>query len=211
VSRWIVPTTEISAGTRERILSAAWRRVRRGGVAAVTVTDVATDAGVSRQLVYFHYRNRAGLLVAMARHHDRTSGFDRRVQAATALPPAEAFEALVRAWLDYLRDVLPVARALEAAAITGDVGGEAWRDRMTALRETLRHALVRLADAGRLREPWTADDAADWAWSRVHPATWAHLVEERGWTAAAFADRTLASLTAELVAAQAAAQASPLA
>ena len=41
----------------------------------VTVAEIAAATGVSRQLVYLHFYNRAGLLVAMARHHDGPSGF----------------------------------------------------------------------------------------------------------------------------------------
>ena len=78
----VVTTTELSAETRARILDAAWQRVRASGPGGVSVKAVAAAAGVSRQLVYFHFRNRAGLLLAMTRHHDRASGFAGRVAAA---------------------------------------------------------------------------------------------------------------------------------
>jgi AcrR family transcriptional regulator len=195
-----VSTTELSAETRARILSAAWSRVRDEGVAAVTVKDVAADADVSRQLVYFHYRNRAGLLTAMARHHDRTSGFDRRLSASRELPPAEAFEAVVRAWLDYLPELLPVARALEAAAITGDAGGDAWRDRMDSLKTVFRQAVERLAAAGRLQTGWTVPEASEWTWAQVHPGAYAHLVNDCGWSPERFGDRAVEALVTSLVA-----------
>src|SRR3954469_25549438 len=54
-------TTELSADTRGQILDAAWHRVHEHGASAISVKDIAGDAGVSRQLVYFHYGNRAGL------------------------------------------------------------------------------------------------------------------------------------------------------
>src|SRR5215218_9786612 len=195
----VMTTTQISSDTRTRILSAAWSRVRVGGVAAVTVKDVAADAGVSRQLVYFHYRNRAGLLTAMVREHDRTSGFDRTLAEAGALPPVEGFEAVLRAWLRFLPELLPVARALEAAAITGDVGGEAWRDRMDSLKGVCRQAVERLSDAGRLRPGWTVDEAAEWTWAQVHPGTYAHLVDDCDWPTARFTDRTVDALVTALV------------
>src|SRR5262245_19637847 len=121
----------MSAATRARVLDAAWERVRQHGPAAVSVKDIAAAAGVSRQLVYFHYGNRAGLLTAMARHHDEA--FGREVVEAFRLPGIAALEALLRAWCAYLPDILPVARALEAALVTGDEGGTAWRDRMGEL------------------------------------------------------------------------------
>ena len=193
-------TTELSADTRAKILDAAWRRVREHGTGAVSVKAIAAEAGVSRQLVYFHYRNRAGLLLAMARHHDKASDFPRRVVAARALPPVAALEALLRAWCAYLPEMLPGARALEAALITGDEGGEVWVDRMTDLHAVFERAVERVADEGRLAPGWTVGTAADWAWGRVQPAAWDHLVLRRGWTAEAYTERTVTTLLAELVA-----------
>jgi AcrR family transcriptional regulator len=195
-----VSTTELSADTRARILGTAWRLVRDSGAGAVTVKEVAAAAGVSRQLVYFHYQNRAGLLLAMARHQDRSSGFLRRVAETRTLDPVPGFEALLRAWCAYLAEILPVARALEAAYVTGDEGGDAWRDRMTELREAFRLALERIADEGRLADGWTEPTAADWAWARVLPGGWAALVGMRGWDPREYTERTVASLLAELVA-----------
>ncbi len=135
--------------TRARILDTAWGLVRERGIGAVTVADIAAATGVSRQLLYVHFENRAGLLVAMARRHDVRSGFAGRAAEAGSLPPVEALERLLRLWFAYLPEILPVARALEAAAINGDEGGVAWRDRMGDLRELFAAAV----DAGRPRRP----------------------------------------------------------
>jgi AcrR family transcriptional regulator len=193
-------TTEISAGTRERILEAAWERVRNQGAAAVDVKAIAAAAGVSRQLVYFHFENRAGLLTAMARHHDDASGFRRRIAASRSLEPVEGLETLVREWSRYVRELMPVARALEAASVTGDEGGTAWRDRMADLREAFRLAVERVDAEGKLATGWTVQKAADWACARVQPANYAQLVEERGWRPREFAERTVTSVVNELVA-----------
>ena len=192
-------TTELSAGTRNRILEAAWERVRDHGAGAVDVKAIAADAGVSRQLVYFHFENRAGLLTAMARHHDHASGFRRRVAASRSLPPVDGLETLLRDWCEYVRELMPVARALEAAAVTGDEGGSAWRDRMADLREAFRLALERVEEEGQLASDWTVGTAADWACTRVLPANYAHLVDELGWRPRDFTERTTASVLAELV------------
>ena len=73
--------------TRARILDTAWGLVRERGVGAVTVADIAAATGVSRQLLYVYFENRAGLLVAMARRHDVRSGFAGRAAEAGSLPP----------------------------------------------------------------------------------------------------------------------------
>ena len=177
--------------TPTRILEAAWELVTERESVDVTVAEIATAAGVSRQLVYFHFDNRAGLLTAMARHRDEASGFVDAVAASRAMPPVEGLEHLLRAWCEYLPTIASVARALE---MTGDDGSSAWRQRMGELRAALRIAIERVGPA----PGWTVDEAADWAWSRIQPTTWQHLVGERGWTAEQYSERTVRSLLAEL-------------
>jgi AcrR family transcriptional regulator len=84
--------------TRARILDTAWGLVQERGIGAVTVADIAAATGVSRQLLYVHFENRAGLLVAMARRHDVRSGFAGRAAEAGSLPPVAALERLLRLW-----------------------------------------------------------------------------------------------------------------
>ena len=47
---------------------------------------------------------------------------------------------------------------------------------------------------------WIAETAADWAWARVQPGSWAGLVGMRGWAPGPYTERTVGSLLAELVA-----------
>jgi AcrR family transcriptional regulator len=185
--------------TRARILDAAWTLVRERGVEAVTLADIAAATGVSRQLLYVHFENRAGLLVAMARRHDVRSGFAARAAETRSLPPVAALEQLLRRWFAYVPEILPVARALEAAAINGDEGGAAWRDRMGDLRELFAAAVDRLRAEGRLAEGWTVPAAADWVWARAHPATFDHLVGDRGWPPGDYVERAVRSILAEVV------------
>jgi AcrR family transcriptional regulator len=194
----VAMSTELSADTRARILETAWELARERGT-AVAVKDVAAAAGVSRQLVYFHYKNRAGLLLAMTRHQDRRSGFVGRVVATRELPAADSLEALLREWLAYVPEILPVVRALEAAWTTGDEGAGAWRDRMDDLWRAFRIPLERIAADGLLADGWTVETATDWIWARVHPANYEYVVEIRGWTRKRFTERTTHALLGELL------------
>jgi hypothetical protein len=92
-----------------------------------------------------------------------------------------------------------VARALEAAAINGDEGGVAWRDRMGDLRELFAAAVARVEGDGRLAEGWTVPAATDWVWARAQPAAFAHLVADRGWPAGDYTDRVVPSILSEVV------------
>src|SRR5262245_34038178 len=175
--------TTTRGDTRARILDTAWRLVQERGIGAVTLADIAAATGVSRQLLYVHFENRAGLLVAMVRRHDVRSGFAGRVAEAGSLPPVEAVERLLRLWFAYVPEILPVARALEAAATIGDEGGVAWRDRMGGLWEVVAAAVDRVERDGRLADGWSAATATDWVWARAQPATYQHLVVDRAWPA----------------------------
>jgi AcrR family transcriptional regulator len=185
--------------TRTRILEAAWGVVRRDGTAEVTIAAIANASGVSRQLIYFHFGNRAGLLTAMARHRDETSALPAEAAASRRMDPVPGLERLLRAWFAHVPDILPVARALEAALITGDEGGTAWRDRLAELHEALRIAFDRLDRHGQLAEGWTVEDATDWTWATVQPGMWDYLVGERGWKPADYVDDTIDLIVGRLV------------
>jgi AcrR family transcriptional regulator len=185
-------------GTRERILSAAWQIARQRGSVDFTLAEVAVLAGLSRQALYLHFANRAGLLVEMTRRIDQQSGFVSRIAATRRMPAVQGFRRVLRLWFEHLNEILVVARALEAAAITGDEGSSAYHDRMQAWRETLRISVTALAEAHVLRREWSVDDATDWVWMRTQPANYEYLVRQRSWPAKTMADRTIRSVLAEL-------------
>ena len=131
----------------------------------------------------------------MARDHDRRSGFAARRRRARAAAGRGAGAALLREWLAYIPEILPVARALEAAAIAGEAGGDAWRNHMDDLHDQLGAAVARVD----LAPGWTVDTATDWAWARVQPGLFEQLVTERGWRAEEYADRVTRSVPSEIV------------
>ena len=186
------------ADTRDRLLDAAWLEATERGVESLTLGRVAGRAGVSRQAVYLHFGNRSTLLVEMARRIDRSSGFRSRLADARKRPPRAAFRRTLAAWFAYLPTILPVHRALEAAALVGGDGAEAYLDRMRDWRDGLRIDVARLAEAGLLAQRWEVDTATDWVWAAVHPTTFHHLVDERGWSPDRVASTTVGALEREL-------------
>lgn len=54
-----------AAGTRERILEAGVRCVRRWGLRRVSMNDVAHEAGLARRTVYAHFPDREALVLAV--------------------------------------------------------------------------------------------------------------------------------------------------
>ena len=156
--------------TRERLLDAAWELATEKGLPALTLAEVGARAGVSRQAVYLHFRNRASLLVEMTRRVDQTSGFVERFAAARRLPPREAFRAVLSEWFAYVPVILPVLRALEAAATTGDDGGDAYLERMADWRRALGLVVIALDRDRALAPGWDVETATDWIWAQAHPA-----------------------------------------
>ena len=54
--------------TTRRILEAAARRIADAGAAALSVHDVAVDAGVSKALVHYHFHDKDTLLASLVEH-----------------------------------------------------------------------------------------------------------------------------------------------
>ncbi|MFC7766247.1 TetR family transcriptional regulator [Leucobacter soli] len=55
----------------QKIVEASWRAIARAGVRKFRVSDVASDAGVSVGLVYYHFTDRNGLLRATMEYANR--------------------------------------------------------------------------------------------------------------------------------------------
>lgn len=186
--------------TRTRILEAAWSLVERRGVGRVTMADVAGEVGISRQAVYLHFGDRAGLLLAMVRHRDATSPGARRLRRLREAPPRTGgFEAYLRAWCRYLPVIAPVARALAAAAVTDEAARAAFQDRMALLRQGIQEVLERAAATGRLASGWSVEEAAAWCWAQMHPETRHLLVDEAGWSARQYEERLVTTTVAVLL------------
>jgi len=188
-----------TTNTRDTLLDAAWHLAERHGLAQVTLAQIGAAAGMTRQTVYLHFGSRAGLLVDMARHRDRSSRNVRKMMVvARARPGRASIERFVRAWFGHAAEIVPVARAIEAAAAVDADAATAWRDRMDAQRELIRQLIDRLADAGRLSKRWTREEAVDWFWSRIHLDVWQQLVVERGWPRERVVSRVAESLWMDL-------------
>jgi AcrR family transcriptional regulator len=83
--------TRLRARADRRILHAARHLVHRGGVAELSIGDVAVEAGVSKALVLYHFGDRDSLLAALV--DDIGADVVGRAQAALTrddLPPLDA-------------------------------------------------------------------------------------------------------------------------
>jgi len=186
-------------GTRERVLHAAQALISRRGHANFSLVELAAATGLSRQTLYLLFGSRAGLLMALVDDLDARSSGPAKL-AALREQGERDFEAYVRAWFDYLPTVLPVARALSAAATSGDDDARAaWESRLAKLHHGFTQMARALQAEGRLRAGWTVTQAADWTLALTHVDLWQHLVVEAGWKPADHVERIVATLQKTLV------------
>lgn len=177
--------------TRTRILEAAWASVAEQG-SRVKLADVAARASVSRQALYLHFGDRAGLLVALVNHMDESLDLGESLARVRAAPDgASLLEAAMRLNTTFWAQVLPVAQVLEASRHDDQALGAAWRDRMRFRQATFRGMIETLVERGELAEDWTIDDAAATLYAIAHFDTWRELVTELGWSD----DRYVESMT----------------
>lgn len=152
--------------TRQNILDAVYKQLRKSPSHAVSVEQVARMAKVSRSTVYLIFGSRAGLFDALCTDlWWHRSGFQQVVDAV-AHPDArehlrEGIDALVRVYAahrDVFRALFSMAQ-LDADAVGGAI------TRMEAQRAGgMAPAAQRLADQGILRPDVTVDQAADVIW-----------------------------------------------
>ena len=168
--------------TRSRILDATWKLVAEEG-GRFKLSDVAARASVSRQAVYLHFGDRAGLLVGLVEHMDDTLDLGESLAEVHAAPDGGSLlEAAMRLNTTFWGQVFPVAQVLEAAQHDDEALGAAWRNRMRFRHAAFRAMIEALAERGELDKVWSIDDAAATLYAVAHFDTWRELVIELDWT-----------------------------
>ena len=108
-----------SAGGREAILAAASTLLRERGVARVTSREVAALAGVSEASVFYHYKDRAGLLQAVFEH-----GLEPLRRLADQMSGEDMFDVLITLGTtleQFLDEALPVLSAAQSDVALRDL------------------------------------------------------------------------------------------
>lgn len=189
-----------SRPARSAILDAARRLFENRDFIAVTLDEVAREAGVSRQAVYVNFGSRAGLLVALAGYVDEIGGLEANIAKVLESPTAVmALEALVDFRARYTRSIFRLATHVDAAR-RFDADAEAtWQDRMRYRYANSRAVSHRLAAEGVLARGWTEAAAADLIWSLTSIRTYEDLVIDRGWSVDSYRRRVKAMLVGTLV------------
>ena len=168
--------------TRIRILNAALKRLESADGDTVRVSDVAKEAGVTRQTLYLYFRSRTELLlIAVTLYVDELKSSDDRLAASRAAPSGVArLEAYIAAWTDYIPEIYGVARAL--MAMNDEEATAAWRQRMQDMWEGCEAAIKALKADGKLNPDYGVKDASDLLWTLLSVRNWEHLRIDREWS-----------------------------
>jgi AcrR family transcriptional regulator len=178
--------------TRAAVLDAAGRLFVAKGFVATTMKDIAAEAAVSVESVYAQGSKSALLLACVDRSivgHDAAEPLLERADMRTMLTSPDVKEklAILRAIvLERVPTSAPIFEAFRGAAAADPALAAEWKT-----YDQRRYAdCTRMVDAftGHLRTGLTADAATDIFYALVSPAMVQMFVQERGWTAEAFAD-----------------------
>ncbi|UCD68541.1 MAG: TetR/AcrR family transcriptional regulator [Betaproteobacteria bacterium] len=187
--------------TRDRILEAAWKQLEINQGTGVRMSDIARQAGISRQALYLHFSKRSELLIATTRYVDVVKGVEARLAPSRgAATGVERLDAYIEAWGNYIPEIYGVARALLAMKDTDEAAAAAWADRMQAMRHGCEAAILALQRDGRLSPQYALEDAIDILWTMLSVRTWEELIIDCGWPQRKYVETTKAIARRILVA-----------
>ena len=154
--------------TKAKILEAAFRRLAREGYAALSVREIAKDAGVNHALINYHFRSKDQLVIAVLDAANRE--LLARQQGMYAAPGEFAQKwAQARAFYrgDLASGFVRMQAELWAASLSNPELREKFLPRLRAWRNVVlaavRDALAALEAQGtRLPAPFSAEVIATW-------------------------------------------------
>lgn len=185
--------------TRAELLDAAWDLISKQG-ADVSVSQIAKAVGISRQTVYLHFGTRGGMLVALVRRADERFEIKQQFDIALQLRnPSERVTTTLRAWLEFVPKIYPVAKDLIRLRETDPEAAAAWADRMEELREWLLELMLSVQQDGALRDDLSSNEASQLFWAQTSVQVWGLLKYDCGWNEEAIAAHLEAMVTRSLL------------
>jgi TetR/AcrR family acrAB operon transcriptional repressor len=151
--------------TRQRLLDAAAHSFASAGFSKTTVEEIAATAGVSKGVVYHHFRGKEAILEELLERTlaDWAAVSSISASAADAGSVLVAFERSLRASLDYARST-PLIRALfqlDPAVVLGLASSAAVRKSVEQGRVQMIEAVRTGITSGELRSELDPERAAD--------------------------------------------------
>jgi AcrR family transcriptional regulator len=180
---------EQARATRRKIVNAAQRLFLDNGYAATTLEEIAADAGVAVQTVYFHFGNKRTVLkevmdVASVGDDEPVPLLERDwFHEIRAEPdPYQALTAWVETSQAIYERVAPLLRVVRDAAGSDAEMAAQWATNQDQRLIAHRRLAEVLADKGGLRPELSVEKAADIIFTLLSPEVFVLLTNDRGWT-----------------------------
>lgn len=195
--------------TRKRVRDSARELFVKQGYATTTVDEIASEAGVAVQTVYYTFRTKGALLCEVmdvtAAGAETAPPVAQRPwmhEAMTSPSPQRALALAIENGADIFERAAPLWPAINAAAAADPKVGAYWA-RVTASRRAGQHALVtRLEELGGLRPGLDVERGTDLVFVLVGHDVYTGLVDGAGWTVPAYKAWVFATLAQQLLAAR---------
>jgi AcrR family transcriptional regulator len=179
--------------TRRRMVDSAHGLFVRQGYAATTMEQIAAEAGVAVQTIYYTFRTKARLLcevveVAGAGQHDPVPVMQRSwmVETLSTRSAHRALALAVEHGTDIYARVAPLRPALAAAAAIDPYVQEYTQGIATARRAGMERLVAKLADLVSLRPGLEQARATDVLFVLDSHETFLGLTRDAAWTVPAF-------------------------
>ncbi len=170
-------------GTPEKILNAALKLLGASRGQGVRMSDIAKQAGISRQALYLHFETRAELLIAATFYFDEQKDVAGRLAPSrTARSGTERLDAYIEAWGNYIPEMYGIAKVLLALGENDEAAAAAWRQRMQDMREGCEAAMLALNRDGALSPDHSPEEATDILWTMLSVHNWQQLTIDCGWS-----------------------------
>ena len=178
--------------THRRIVDAATRLFLERGYVATTIDAVAQAADVAVETVYARFGSKTNLMIAVKDAAVTESGdvplAQRPELAALAAETDQRQQLQIAAALSrgMLQRISPVYALLRDAAAADDALKEALAAEISSRRDFQRTLVDLVRARGPLREPLSADQAADTYSALANPELYLLLTIHHGWTPSQF-------------------------
>ena len=202
-----ISRAEQARATRRRIVAAAAAQFVAHGYGATLLDQVAEQAGVAVQTVYFHFGNKRTLLKealdVAAVGDDEPVPLMERPWAQEIQKETDPVRIIVL-WLANGRAILdriaPLMRVVRGATSTDPEVAAQWDTNQAQTRTAYGFLIDLLARRGALRPGLDVEQAGDIAFVLGNAETYLQFTDVCGWTADQWQERTATLLTTALLA-----------
>ncbi|HEX2578219.1 MAG TPA: TetR/AcrR family transcriptional regulator [Aquihabitans sp.] len=155
-------TAAAATSSRDRLLDAAERCLRRNGIRRTTMIEIADEAGTSRAWLYKNFPDKASLVVAALARTDEQFWADAHAHVSAADGIAAQVVAAVRFSLDHRPGALALRLQAEEPEAYAATVGTGLREMLPGMAVFWHPYLEAARQAGEVRADLDVARAAEW-------------------------------------------------